>query len=463
MNLSERIERVSADRNGSRTKRTRRKPTTRSADWAVSKRRVRDVLIEELGSKLYAGSDEDELGKLVASNLDTALRKAKVSVSASQRSRFVGEVTADLLGYGPLDEVLADDSVTEVMCNGHDDIYVERQGKIAAVDASFDDEAHFRQVIEKIVGSIGRRIDEAQPYVDARLPDGSRVNAVLPPIAVNAPVLTIRRFPAEPYEVKDLVNFGTLTVDVSVFIEACVRGKLNVLISGGTGTGKTTLLNVASAFIPEGERIITIEDAAELRLHQPHVVSLEARPANIEGAGEITIRDLVRNALRMRPDRIVVGEVRGAEALDMLQAMNTGHEGSLTTVHSNSPRDAISRIETMVLMAGYDLPVRAIRQQIASAIDIIVHLDRFGDGSRHVTHVTELQGLEGDTITLQDIFKYAFASGGTQTAKSTGKLLSTGLRPKVAEQLRGSGVPISPKLFRPSESASKLRAVGGRR
>jgi pilus assembly protein CpaF len=286
---------------------------------------------------------------------------------------------------------------------------------------------------------------------------------------VHSPVLTIRRFPETPYEVKDLINFGTLTIDVSVFLEACARGKLNMLVSGGTGTGKTTMLNVLSAFVPSEERIVTIEDAAELRLHQSHVISLEARPSNIEGAGEVSIRDLVRNALRMRPDRIVVGEVRGAEALDMLQAMNTGHEGSITTIHSNSPRDALSRLETMVLMAGYDLPLRAIRQQIASALDVVVQLDRFGDGSRHVVHVAEVQGMEGEIITLQDVYRHVFADGGKESSASAGRLRPTGLRPKLVDKLRDNGVVLPPSLFRSNGEGSsarqtpELRAVNGRR
>jgi pilus assembly protein CpaF len=451
MKLSERVQRVEIEEarvSSKSSMRTKRKAGAAPGRWGQMKRRVRDVLLEDLGPKLYERRGEVELRAVVASHLDEALRKSGVTLVASQRARFVAEVAADLLGYGPLDPLLADPEVTEIMCNSYDDIYVERRGKITHTDATFIDESQFRQVIDKIVAGVGRRLDEASPMVDARLPDGSRVNAVLPPVAVHSPVLTIRRFPETPYEVKDLINFATLTVDVAVFLEACVRGKLNILVSGGTGTGKTTTLNVLSAFVPSDERIVTIEDAAELRLHQPHVVSLESRPANIEGAGEVTIRDLVRNALRMRPDRVVVGEVRGAEALDMLQAMNTGHEGSLTTVHCNSPRDALSRLETMVLMAGYDLPVRAIRQQIASALDLIVHLDRFGDGARHVVHVAEVQGMEGEVITLQDIYRHVFAEGGSESARSTGRLRPTGLRPKVADKLHEAGITLAPKLFR---------------
>jgi pilus assembly protein CpaF len=452
MSLSERAERV--DQETSRTTGTptpranpKRVVTKEATSWGQMKRRVRDVLLEVLGPKLSQRMKADELATLVSSHLDEALRTAEVSLPSSKRAQFVREVAADLLGYGPLEPLLHDPDVTEIMCNGIDEIYVERYGKIVRTDASFIDESQFRQVIEKIVARVGRRIDESSPMVDARLPDGSRVNAVIPPVSVHGPVLTIRRFPEKAFEVKDLIAFGSLTVDTAVFLEACVRAKLNILVTGGTGTGKTTILNVISSFIPRDDRIITIEDAAELRLNQPHVVTLESRPPNVEGAGEIKIRDLLRNALRMRPDRIIVGEVRGPEALDMLQAMNTGHEGSLTTLHCNSPRDALSRLETLVLMAGYDLPVRAIRTQIASAIDLIVHLDRFGDGSRRTTAITEIQGMESDIITIQDVFSFAFTTGGKESAKITGKLQATGLRPKVIERIRAAGLDLPAKLF----------------
>ncbi|MEX0789642.1 MAG: CpaF family protein [Actinomycetota bacterium] len=468
MKLSDRVEliEVEATRSGTKGGKRRTAATAGTENWGQMKRRVRDALLEELGPKLYQKTKPEELKATVMDNLDGALEKAGVSVSLTQRAKFAAEVAADLLGYGPLEELLADPSLTEIMCNAYDDIYVERNGKLEHVNTTFTDEAHLRQIIEKIVATVGRRIDESSPMVDARLPDGSRVNAILPPVAVHSPVLTIRRFPAEPYGMKDLINFGSITLDAAMFLEACVRGKLNILVSGGTGTGKTTMLNVLTEFVPESDRIVTIEDAAEIRLHQPHVITLEARPANIEGAGAISIRDLVRNALRMRPDRIVVGEVRGGEALDMLQAMNTGHEGSLTTIHCNSPRDGLARMETMVLMAGYDLPLRAIRSQVASAIDIIIHIDRFGDGSRRVTHISEVQGMEGDIITLQDIYRFNFAEGGTQSARSTGRLRPTGLRPKVVEKLQEAGVNVPPKLFRPTENESvaapgSLRAVTG--
>ena len=454
MSLSERAERV--DQESSRTTgtptpraNTKRVVTKEATSWGQMKRRVRDVLLEVLGPKLSQRMKADELATLVSSHLDEALRSAEVSLPSSKRAQFVREVAADLLGYGPLEPLLHDPDVTEIMCNGIDEIYVERHGKIVRTGASFIDESQFRQVIEKIVARVGRRIDESSPMVDARLPDGSRVNAVIPPVSVHGPVLTIRRFPEKAYEVKDLIAFGSLTVDTAVFLEACVRAKLNILVTGGTGTGKTTILNVISSFIPLDDRIITIEDAAELRLNQPHVVTLESRPPNVEGAGEIKIRDLLRNALRMRPDRIIVGEVRGPEALDMLQAMNTGHEGSLTTLHCNSPRDALSRLETLVLMAGFDLPVRAIRTQIASAIDLIVHLDRFGDGSRRTTAITEIQGMESDIITIQDVFSFVFTTGGKESAKITGKLQATGLRPKVIERIRAAGLDLPAKLFQP--------------
>src|SRR2546423_114565 len=395
------------------------------------KRRVRDVLLEVLGPKLSQRMKTDDVATLVSSHLDEALRTAEVSLPSSKRAQFVREVAADLLGYGPLEPLLHDPDVTEIMCNGIDEIYVERHGKIERTGASFIDESQFRQVIEKMVARVGRRIDESSPMVDARLPDGSRINAGIPPGAVHGPVRTVRRFPEKAYEVKDLIAFGSLTVDTAVFLEACVRAKLNILVTGGTGTGKTTILNVISSFIPSDDRIITIEDAAELRLNQPHVVSLESRPANVEGAGEVKIRDLLHNALRMRPDRIIVGEVRGAEALDMLQAMNTGHEGSLTTLHCNSPRDALSRLETLVLMAGFDLPVRAIRNQIASALDLIVHLARRGDGSRGVTVIAEVRGRGGDIVTIQDIFHFAFPWGGKESSRLSGRLQATGLRPKL--------------------------------
>jgi pilus assembly protein CpaF len=333
------------------------------------------------------------------------------------------------------------------MVNNPDSIYIERAGKIHAVDKRFLDEEHVRRIIDKIVSQVGRRVDEAVPMVDARLPDGSRVNAVIHPLAINGPMLTIRKFSKDPYTYEDLINFGTVTPSVAEFLRACVHGRLNILISGGTGTGKTTLLNVVSMFVPPDERIITIEDAAELRLYQEHLLRLESRPPNIEGKGEVTIRDLVRNALRMRPDRIIVGEVRGGEALDMLQAMNTGHDGSLSTVHANSPRDALSRIETMVLMSGIDLPVRAIREQASSALNLLVHLARLGDGTRRVVQICEIEGMEGDMIVLQDLFKFDYSMGFDEQGRFAGRLKSTGLRPKFARRLEDLGIEMPSSLF----------------
>ena len=419
----------------------RRDVKATTSAWDGLKRQVKDLVVEDLGSRL-AGIED--LSDEVAKALDKAIAKSGARVTTDERARLVTEVSSDILGYGPLDPLLRDATVDEIMCNAFNDIYVERSGRIEHTEASFVDEAHFRQVIERIVSGVGRRVDEGSPMVDARLPDGSRVNAILPPLSVRGPVMTIRKFSERPFTVADLVANKTLTMDAGVFLEACVRGRLNVLISGGTGSGKTTMLNVVGGFIPDHERVITIEDAAELQMPQAHVVTLESRPANVEGRGLVSIRDLVRNALRMRPDRIIVGEVRGAEALDMLQAMNTGHEGSLTTVHANSPRDVVSRLETMVLMSGFDLPVRAIREQVASAVDLIVHTERLSDGSRRLVAITEVQGTEGDVVTLQDIFAYRPGPPGKE---GDGELYATGLRPKKIEELARSGVDLPPRLF----------------
>ena len=427
--------------------------------WSDAKRKVRDLVLAEIGPKLSGPKalKGPSLEKEVKACLDRILRREEVRISPIERQRFLAEVMSDTLGYGPLDAPLADPSITEIMCNGHDEIFIERNGLLEKTDLSFADEEQYRQVIDKIVSGVGRRVDESSPMVDARLPNGSRVNAIIPPLALRGSVLTIRKFAEDPFTAKDLVNFGTFSLEFVHVLEAAVRGKLNVLISGGTGTGKTTLLNVLSSFIPERERIITIEDAAELQLQQPHVVSLEARPANAEGRGEVRIRDLVRNALRMRPDRIVVGEVRGPEALDMLQAMNTGHEGSLTTVHANSPRDALSRLETMVLMAGFELPVRAIREQIASAINVIVQLERQPDGTRKVVSVQEIQGMEGDVILLQEVFK--FHTQLTSDRRQVGELEPTGLRPKFAEKLVNAGIDVPAKMFQRPGRTGTERAV----
>jgi pilus assembly protein CpaF len=362
------------------------------------------------------------------------------------RRLVINELVNDITGFGPINPLLADPDVSEIMVNGPFQVYAERKGKLLLTDVKFRDNEHVMNIIEKIVAPLGRRIDESSPMVDARLPDGSRVNAIVPPLALNGPTVTIRKFSADPLKVSDLVRFGTLTEEMATFIDACVKARLNIFVSGGTGSGKTTTLNVLSSFIPNDERIITIEDAAELQLGQEHVVSLETRPPNIEGKGAISIRDLVRNSLRMRPERIVIGEVRGAEALDMLQAMNTGHDGSLATGHSNSPRDMISRLETMVLMAGLDLPLRAIREQIAGALDLIVQQSRLKDGSRKITHITEVQGMEGDVIVLQDIFVFE-QRGKDANGKIIGKLVPTGVRPSFYERLENAGIHIPSSVF----------------
>ncbi|MGH2730451.1 MAG: CpaF family protein, partial [Actinomycetota bacterium] len=363
---------------------------------------IQNRLIEVLGPRLYDSTvSEEELSELVHQRLRELLDQEQSQISAQEKSLIMRQIADAVLGLGPLEEFIGDPEVTEIMVNGPETIYVERGGKLYWTGAKFHNEGQLRRTIDKIVTRVGRRIDESSPYVDARLPDGSRVNAIIPPLSVDGPALTIRRFSADPFGVSDLVSFGTFSKPVAEFLEACVRGRVNILVSGGTGAGKTSTLNVLSSFIPDDERILTIEDAAELRLQQPHIVRLEYRPPNIEGRGEVTIRDLVRNALRMRPDRIVVGEVRGSEALDMLQAMNTGHDGSISTIHSNTPRDALSRLETMSMMAGMELTIRAIREQVSSAVNLIVHQARLKDGSRRLTHVTEVVGMEGDIITLQ--------------------------------------------------------------
>jgi len=421
------------------------------------RQRVHHLLIDEVGPLLYDRRiSEDELRHQLQEHLKVILGREKVPLSTADRTQLVQDLTDDVLGYGPISGLLADPEVNEVMVNGPNKVFVERSGKIVKSGASFIDENHLKRIIEKIVAQVGRRVDESTPMVDARLPDGSRVNAVIAPLAIGGPFLTIRKFAKDPFTVEDLINFGSFSRTVAQFLDACVKGRLNVIVSGGTGTGKTTALNVLSSFIPHDERIVTVEDAKELQLHQEHVLALESRPPNIEGKGEVRIRDLVRNTLRMRPDRIVVGECRGGEALDMLQAMNTGHDGSITTIHSNSPRDTLARIETMVLMAGMDLPVRAIREQMASAIDLIVHLTRLRDGTRRVTHVSEVQGMEGDVVVLQDLFLFDFGMGVDDNGRFLGHLKSTGIRPKFGERLADNGIRLGPEIFAQEPFARRM-------
>jgi len=406
--------------------------------------RIRDQILARLDPQLDT-SNTRLVRETIQRLFPNILAEENVVISRAERVRLLGQVLAEILGYGPIETLLQDDTVTEVMVNGPQNVYIERNGIIEKTSLTFDNEDHLMRIIERIVAPLGRRIDEASPMVDARLPDGSRVNVTIPPISLVGPVLTVRKFARTPYTDEDLENFGTLTPEVVELMQACVHARLNVLISGGTSTGKTTLLNVMSAYVPGHERIVTIEDAAELQLKQEHVVTLESRPPNIEGKGQITIRDLVINSLRMRPDRIIVGEVRGGEALDMLQAMNTGHDGSLTTLHSNTARDALRRLETMVLMAGMDLPLRAVREQIASALDCIFHLERLSDGSRKVVQVAEVQGMEGDVIVMQDIFR--FVPTGFKDGRVLGRLQPTGVRPKFADRIKQAGIQLRAELF----------------
>ena len=436
--------------------REREEPHSVTADpYAELKTRVHHACIAKLGPQLFTTETTEDLHEQVHRVVTEQLAVDRTPLTREERRRIVRELTDDILGYGPLEPLLRDDDVTEVMCNNWDQIFIERDGKIERTNTSFADNAHLLRIIDKIVSQVGRRVDEASPMVDAHLPDGSRVNAIIPPLALRGPTLTIRKFSRDPYTMDDLIEFGTLTPKSAQFLAACVRGKLNVLISGGTGTGKTTTLNALSAFVPGDERIVTIEDAAELQLQQEHVITLEARPPNIEGQGEVRIRELVRNALRMRPDRIIVGEVRGAETLDMLQAMNTGHEGSLTTIHANSPRDALSRLETLVLTAGYELPLRAIREQISSAFDLLIQINRLVDGSRRVTNVTEVLRMESEVITLQDVFAAKPPDENADDAGRTLTLLSplvcSGLKPHFLEKMTANGVTLPPNFFEREE------------
>jgi pilus assembly protein CpaF len=424
--------------------------------YAELKTRIHHACIAKLGPQLFTTETSENLSERVLREVTEQLTLDRTPLTREERRRLVREITDDILGYGPLEPLLRDDSVTEVMVNNFDRIYVERDGRLELSETTFADNAHLLRIIDKIVSQVGRRIDESSPMVDARLPDGSRVNAIIPPLSLRGPTLTIRKFSRDPYTMDDLINFGTLTPKAAQFLAACSRGKLNVLISGGTGTGKTTTLNAISAFVPGDERIVTIEDAAELQLQQDHVITLEARPPNIEGQGEVRIRELVRNALRMRPDRIIVGEVRGAETLDMLQAMNTGHEGSLTTIHANSPRDALSRLETLVLTAGVDLPLRAIREQISSAFDLLVQITRLVDGSRRVSHITEVLRMESEVITLQDIFHATPPDEASAAANPAVRLLSplacTGLKPQFLDKMATQGVSLQPNFFSEEET-----------
>jgi len=408
------------------------------------KTRVQNRLLAELDPSMDI-SRLDEVRRTIQGLFEQILSEENIVLSRPERARLFEQIAAEILGLGPLQPLLEDESITEIMVNGAKNIYIERKGKLHRVPVTFENNEHVMRIIDRIVAPLGRRIDEASPYVDARLQDGSRVNAIIPPISLVGPVLTIRKFAKNPITVDQLVQFGTLTAEALQFLKACVEARLNIVISGGTGSGKTTLLNILSGYIPDDERIVTIENAAELQLRQEHVVTLESRPPNIEGRGEITIRHLVMNSLRMRPDRIIVGEIRDEAALDMLQAMNTGHDGSMTTLHSNGPRDTLSRLETMTLMAGMDLPLRAIREQVSSAIDVVVHQDRMRDGTRKIVNITEISGMEGDVITMTDIF--VFEQSGIENGKIVGRLRPTGLRPKFMDQIEAAGIHLPPSIF----------------
>jgi pilus assembly protein CpaF len=406
--------------------------------------RVQRKLITETDGDVNL-THQPQMRQMIETLFNQVLAEENLLYTRSTRQRLLEWVIADIIGYGPLEPLLGDTTITEIMVNGPKRIYIERHGKTEITNVSFENDSHLMRIIDRIVSPIGRRVDESSPMVDARLPNGFRVNATIPPLSLDGPLLTIRKFATTPYTAQDLIANGTLTPDLVTFLKASAEARINVIISGGTGTGKTTLLNVISAFIPNWERVITIEDTSELQLKQEHVIRLEKRPPNVEGKGEVTIRQLVINALRMRPDRIIVGEARGGEALDMLQAMNTGHDGSMTTIHSNSPRDTLRRVETMVLMAGMDLPLKAIREQVSSAVDLVVHLERMRDGTRKVTQVTEVQGMEGETITLQDIFLYD--QTGFQNGRVLGKLKSTGLRPRFAEKFAINNIDLPSGIF----------------
>jgi pilus assembly protein CpaF len=453
MSIRARIERTaqqqtdesSGDGLGKETVRSRPAP---AAPDALALLRAR--ILKKIIAELTPDSDRDpaEIEANIDELFDRFLAEEETVLGRADRQRLHDQIMAEITGFGPLEPYLRDRTVDEIMVNGTETFYIERRGKLEEVPVQFESDAHIMRIISRIVSPIGRRVDEAQPYVDARLPDGSRVNVIIPPLALNGPVITIRKFAKNPFTIEDLIRFGTFTPEFVEFVKACVVAKLNIVVSGGSGAGKTTLLNALSAFIPNTERIITIEDAAELQLRQRHVISLESRTKNIEGQGEVTRGDLVVNALRMRPDRIIIGECRSAEALDMLQAMNTGHEGSMTTVHANSPRDALHRIETMVLMAGYDLPLRAIREQISSALDLVIHIERGRDGVRRVVTVMEIQSMEGDIIVTQEIFRYERTS--TKDGQISGHLKPTGIRPKFMDKIEAAGIFLAPSIFQDS-------------
>lgn len=426
-------------------------------DYQTIKQSVHKIIVEQMTpteQMVLSAVQQDaaEVEQVIGNYVDKVLEDNPFAVPVSERGRIVSDLRDEMLGLGPIESLLKDPSITEIMVNGPKKVFIERMGKLQLSGVQFHDDAHVMNIIERILSPIGRHIDESTPLVDARLKDGSRVNIIIPPLALCGPCITIRKFAQKALSVENLISFGTLDRKMADFIKACIQARINILVSGGTGSGKTTTLNVLSSFIPENERIVTIEDAAELKLQQTHVVTLESRPANIEGSGQITIRDLVKNALRMRPDRIIVGEVRSGEALDMLQAMNTGHDGSLTTAHANTPRDALSRLETMVLMAGFEMPVRAIREQISSAIELILQQSRLKDGSRKITYITEVQHMEGDVITTQDLFRFE-QTGMDADGKLTGHFVSTGMQPGFMEKFQTNGVELPEDFFMPDEEA----------
>jgi len=453
MSLLKRLERekTGAAEGAEKAERTSAKVTIKQDPYRELKHSIHKQVIDELDNEILRdeGQNEasrDKITENIENLVNAMLDKEANYIPRADRSKIISEIIDEVIGLGPITPLLNDPTVSEVMVNSPDHVYIERKGKLILTDVTFRDNEHVLHIIEKIVAPLGRRIDESSPMVDARLPDGSRVNAIIPPLALKGPCITIRKFSKDPLQIDDLVRFGTLTPEMAKFIEASVKARLNIVVSGGTGSGKTTTLNVLSSFIPNDERIVTCEDAAELQLRQEHVITLESRPPNIEGKGSVSIRDLVKNCLRMRPDRIVVGEVRSGEALDMLQAMNTGHDGSLTTGHANSPRDMLARLETMVLMAGMDLPVRAIREQISAAVDLIVQQSRLKDGTRKITHITEVMGLEGDTIVLQDIFVYE-QTGVDDHGKLAGRFKPTGIRPKFLNKFEAAGIRLPDDLF----------------